>query len=302
MTLLVVLGAQTATVISVLIAANRDFDIRADANLREGSRILTKLRENRAYILRQLILPMSVDEEFLAAVRSQDKGLISEELRKHAAWIDADIAILTDHEGNMVATTGASLPQINDLSNLEKAEHTTISINKDYYEMVSVPQGGENTSDQNPVGRLSMGFLLDDSLAQSFASVAGLEMTLMVLHQPDKNAPLETLLLGSSLPHDTRKLIRDISEKIMRGLDYAGAGEMISSTYLSAGVPYLPKRPDLIAILQVPTTEAMEPFAVLRGTLIQAAATAILGELTKLVVGLYFELVVVVADLHSARS
>lgn len=266
LTLLVVFGTQAATVIAVLIASNRDIDNRADQNLHDGTRIFKQIVANRGELLSRIVQPLSIDREFRKIIETQDAGLISSALGNRATWIGADVALVLDTEGNLIAANGDTIPQNHDLSNLIISGHTSIAFNDKYYEIISVP-----LQNPEPFGWVSMGFAIDDGLAQTLASVTGLEMTLMA-----SNSKQEILLLGSSLSLDERELIVNAAKDVANGMDPLNAAERMRTEFLSVWVPYLPGSNQLFVIMQEPMEEVMAPFAALRGTLLHAAAIAML--------------------------
>ena len=235
--------------------------------IRDGSRIFEKLKENRAYILRQVLLPLAEDSDFLAAMADGNRDQITTALGKRANWIDADIAIASDAQGRILAISGAQITPGQEIRNLSGADYEGLSLNDKYFDLVSVPIGGlaEN-------GSVSMGFALDDSLARRFAAVTGLEMTLMAMMQNG-----QFLMLGSSLPQEQRVLIMDTGNQIAVGMSPKRAAEAMSEEYLSVRIPYFENRQDISAVLQTPLHKAMAPFAAaVKGTLIQAAFTSII--------------------------
>ena len=276
LTLLVVFGTQAMTVIAVLIAANKDTDKRAHESLANGSEVFKRVITNRADLLRRIVKPLSIDNDFRQLVQTHDVNMIATELGDRANWINADIAFVLDRAGNVMAANGDALTQGTDLSDLTQPGHTSIAFNKKYYEMISVPvnpaqDANSDAVPDNVIGWLSMGFELNDGIAQKLASVTGLETSLMARTDGKK-----ILLLGSSLSRDERSAITKASQQIAIGMDPILASDSMKVEYISKHVRFLPDSPELFAVLQIPMAEAMAPFAALRGTLIHAATTAVL--------------------------
>lgn len=268
LTLLVVLGTQVATVMAVLIAANRDIDNRTQEELRDGAGIFSKLVANRADILYKVAKPLSEDAAFRLALEERDTKVIGRELSERALFVDADIALATDSNGKLIASSSNMLGTTEDLRKLMAAEHTSIRFGNDVYEMISIPMTDAEDSDW-----ISMGYVLNDTVAQKFASVTGLEMTLMMASGDDLRG---ISLLGSSLSRDERNIIVETSARIAAGMDPLKAADLLRSEYVSIRVPYLPDSSEVFAILQVPITEAMAPFDRLQGTMLHAASTSII--------------------------
>jgi diguanylate cyclase (GGDEF)-like protein len=279
LTLLVVVGTQAATVAAVLIAASRDIEIRADESLLAGSEIFKNVVVNRGELLRQIIEPLSIDNDFRRHVETNDVNLIATELGKRATWINADIAFVLDPAGKIIAANGDVLTQQTDLSILTQQGHSSIALDDKYYEMISVPMNtaqaiSPSETLSTPIGWLNMGFAVDDGLAQKLASVTGLETTLMA-----QNSQKQIILLGSSLSREQRSLIIRTSQQIANGLDPKSAAKLMNNKYLSKRVSYMPDDQGLFVVLQKPMAEVTAPFAALRGTLLHAASTSLLFSL-----------------------
>jgi diguanylate cyclase (GGDEF)-like protein len=279
LTLLVVLGTQAATVAAVLIAASRDANLRADESLAAGSEVFKKVVANRGELLRQIIKPLSIDNDFRQLVETNDINLIAAELGQRAAWINADIAFVLNPAGRIIAVSGDVLPQQPDLDTLTQSGHSSIALGDKYYEMISVPMNSVQTvasdiAPESSIGWLAMGYAVDDGLAQKLASVTGLETTLLT-----QNSQKKILLLGSSLSREDRTVIIRTSQQVANGLNPRSVAGLMNNEYLSKHVLYLPDRQGLFAVLQQPMAEAMAPFTALRGTLIHAATTALLFSL-----------------------
>jgi diguanylate cyclase (GGDEF)-like protein len=265
-TLLVVLGTQISTVITVLIATSHDVDDRAEEHVKSGSKIFSKMVSNRASLLRQVLQPLSADVAFGNTLATRDTAVIAAELNDRAKLIDADIAMVLDAKGNMIASSNGLTQTDQILTDLIAADHTNILLGNTYYEMITVElnQPGSN-------GWVSMGFVINDGLAQKLASVTGLEMTLIA--SPVKG---DIRLLGSSLSRKEREAMIKIALEVANGLDPMVAVERVRDDYYSIRVPYIKDSRTVFAILQMPTAEALAPYRKLMGALLHAAATALL--------------------------
>lgn len=266
LTLLVVLGTQVTTVIAVLIAANRDIDARAEENLRDGSQMLRKIVDNRAELLRRIVQPLAADANFQSSVKSRNIELVTTELANRAVLIGADVAVAIDKNGAVVGSSGGIIPTGFDLQKLTESDHATLELNGKYYEIISLPLDNETA-----IGWVAMGFALDDGIAQRFAATTGLEMTLMATYSGNNSE-----MLGSSLSRENRALITTISDEIANGMRPQEAQQKMREEFLSVRVPYLDGGDQVFVVMQEPIAEAMEPFKTLAGTLLHAAATALI--------------------------
>jgi diguanylate cyclase (GGDEF)-like protein len=268
-TLLVVLGTQIATVTTVLIVASRDVDDRAEEYVKSGSKIFTKVVSNRASLLRKIVQPLSVDVDFGNTLATGDSSIIAAELNDRAKLINADIAMVLDAKGNMIASSNGLTQTDEILTDLIETDHTNILFGNTYYEMISV-----ELNQSGNAGWVSMGFTIDDGLAQQLASITGLEMTLIA-----SSVKGDIRLLGSSLSRKNRESITNITLEVANGLDPLVAVERLRDEYYSMRVPYIKDSRTVFALIQMPTEEALAPYRRQMGALLHAAGTALLGAL-----------------------
>ena len=190
LTLLVVLGAQVASVIAVLIASAKDANERAYVQMESGTQLFRGIMANREKVLTQSVRPLVADGEFQRAIASGDTERISTELATRIDWADADTAVLIGLDGSVIASAGAAVLNDKLFLKLTQKPRTAITVNNKTYEMVTVP-----VESPGVIAWVSIGFIVDDTLAQQLNTITGLEITFLTGADSDRIS-----FLGSSLP------------------------------------------------------------------------------------------------------
>jgi diguanylate cyclase (GGDEF)-like protein len=266
LTIIVVIGSQIATVSAVLIAAAREANDSAYVQLESGIETFRSVVENHTKVLEQTVRPLAEDDSFKRAIASKNIGLITAELESRANWVDADIALLLDPEGKMTAAAGNQLEQGMLFEKLTKKKRSAITVRNKTFEMMTLPVGKAGA-----IGWISMGYLVDDALANELAAITGLEMTFLTGLDSGR-----IRFLGSSLPRADRDLILNASLQIASGAEMYKSIEKLKSRYISNREYFFPEGDDIFVVVQKPLVEAMAGYETLRGTLLHAASTTLL--------------------------
>lgn len=266
LTLVVVIGSQTATVIAVLIAAAREANESAYVQLESGIETFRSVVENHAKVLQQTVRPLTSEDAFKKAIVSNDLERIAKVLENRAELVDADIAVLLDPDGRVTASTGAQLETGAIFTKLTTHHRSSITVRNRTYEMMTLPVDGPDN-----LGWISMGYLVDDALANELAAITGLEMTFLTGMDSGR-----IRFLGSSLPRADRDLILNASLQIASGAEMYQSIEKLKSRYISNREYFFPEGDDIFVVVQKPLVEAMAGYETLRGTLLHAASTTLL--------------------------
>ena len=266
LTLLVVLGAQVASVIAILIAAAEDANERAYVQMELGIQLFRSVVANREKALSQSVIPLAADGAFKRSIASGDTDRISAELTKRIGWVDADVAALIALDGSIIASAGEA--RLNDSSFLKLTEkpRASVTINNKTYEMVTVP-----VESPGVIAWISIGFVVDDALAQELGAITGLEMTFMTGMDSGR-----IRFLGSSLPRADRDLILNASLQIANGGEMYKAIEQLKTRYISNREYFFSEGDEIFVVLQKPLVEVMAAYEALRGTLLHTAATTLI--------------------------
>jgi diguanylate cyclase (GGDEF)-like protein len=266
LTLFVVLGAQVASVIAVLVAAADDANNRAYVQMESGIQLFRSVIASREKALTQTVKPLAADGDFKRAIASGNTDRITKELVTRLEWVDADVAALIALDGTIIASAGSANLQSSSLSKLTKNPRASITINNNTYEMVTVPVEAPGV-----IAWISIGFVVDDALAEELGSITGLEMTFLTGMDSGR-----IRFLGSSLPRADRDLILNASLQIAGGGEMFKAIETLKARYISNREYFFSEGDEIFVVLQKPLVEAMAAYEALRGTLLHAASTTLI--------------------------
>ncbi len=185
---------------------------QAQSQLEVGSRVFEDLMDMRGKRLRDGVQLMSADFGFRDAVASSDASTIRSVLLNHGGRIGASDMFLLSMDGTVVASTVTVIAE----GSKFRFDKSLRDAKRKNQSMVIVPIGGvphllvESTVlAPLPIGRVVMGFSMDDELAQALRSMSGLEVSFltteggqpgrMISTQPEEmRASLMELMLGSS--------------------------------------------------------------------------------------------------------
>ena len=265
LTLFVVLGAQVGSVIAVLIAAAEDANQRAYVQMESGIQLFRNVMTNHEKILNQTVRPLAADGDFKRAISSGDIQRITSELETRIDWAGADLAALIALDGSILAAAGEVQLSDSSLVKLTAKQRTSVTVNNNTYEMVTVP-----VESPGVIAWITIGFRVDDRLAQELANITGLEMTFLTGMDSGR-----IRFLGSSLPREDRDLILNASLQIAGGGEMFKAIDQLKSKYISNREYFFPEGDEIFVVVQKPLVEAMAAYEALRGTLLHAASTTL---------------------------
>ena len=259
--LVLVFVCQAVTVIAVLLQAHADAKVRAIHSLAVTSGVLRSYLESRHQQLATTVDILASDFAFRKAVATRDTSTLESALRNHASRVDATYAVIYGSDGEVVAATSDSAPRLDRATVLASGESTSDS--------VLTEQGGEVyqsvlVSMRAPlqIGWASMGFRIDDALAQQLKGVTGDDVSFAVVRDHTVS------VAASTLPRERRD---ELASHLSGGpiADDAMADYFLQSELVSArGMPVL-------AVLLRPRQEAMAVFdALLRSMLMLGALSA----------------------------
>ncbi|WP_345817100.1 EAL domain-containing protein (plasmid) [Paraburkholderia sp. PREW-6R] len=257
---LLMLAAQLAGfgVISTVIRTNARSN--ADKELVVAERVFRQVLRSNGEKLTQAAVVVAADFGFREAVATHDKNTVVSALRNHGERIDADVVMLADLDGKLVADSrgtshaGAPFP----LSSLIRAaagrgdSSSIVTVDGKLYQVVAVPVKAPVT-----IAWVAMGFLIDDDVAKEMASLTSLNVSFL-----DRRADGRWSVLASSL-HDgehARAGIADIADT-----NYATRVVLLQSS----GEP-------TAVMLQRSLREAMAPFHQLQTALLVITAVGVL--------------------------
>lgn len=199
----VIVLAQLATTVSMLVAAHRTAYVIAEQQLRVADRVIQKVLDSRGQQLRSTVQVLADDFAFREAVATRDKGAIVSALVNHEARGSADLAILLDTAGGIVASTDSSieseapvaLPDLLDAVRHDNRVGAFVKFKGKLMQLAVVP-----LRDPEIIGWVCMGFVVGDDVAAQVQDIAGTEVTL--IQQNSDGAPR---VVASTLPVAERR-------------------------------------------------------------------------------------------------
>ncbi len=268
-TLLIVLGCQAGTVGVLLFATNRSVNASADEQLDSGVSVYQSLLEKRFELLEQKAATMAQSLSFSSAFSDKNLSALTEELKRDAASIDADLALLVRDNGTLLASSMPinEVSESDALAHLSGRSHSIVELDSGIYEFFSYPVAGTKG-----LHWASAGFLLDNQVAQEFAQVIDLDVSLMWLKGPK----LYPSLIASSLSNRDQEALINVSSMVYNGEGHDETVSKLRETIRARRVQFISGRDNLFALLQKTNTEALAPYENLRGSILHGTSTAIL--------------------------
>lgn len=254
--LALVVVLESASYITTRQAIHQAVTDNARSELERGGEVFALQMENRAEQLALSVTVLTDDFGFREAVATGDAPTIESALTNHAARIQADIAIVTDPNGKRVATTaelqqgsGELLADLHNRAGQRGAAYASLLINNRPYQFVV-----SQVRAPHHIATAGMGFEIKDSLSESLKRLTGLDVSFI-----RKSNDSVHYLSGTLDSHDRQALLALL----------VSSGNTLDRTVLEGnGLMLLPvtiaRQPyQLEAILQVPLSQVMEPFAAL---------------------------------------
>jgi diguanylate cyclase (GGDEF)-like protein len=257
---LLMLAAQLAGygVISTVIRSNARSN--AEQELVVAERVFRQVLRSNGEKLTQAAVVVAADFGFREAVATHDENTVVSALHNHGARIDADVVMLADLDGKLIADSrgvsheGAPFP----LSSLIHAaarqgdSSSIVAVDGKLYQVVAVPVKAPVT-----IAWVAMGFLIDDDVAKEMASLTSLNVSFL-----DRRSDGRWSVLASSLPDGAhaRAHSADIADD-----NYATRVVLLQSSGEPAAV-----------MLQRSLREAMAPFHRLQTALLVITAFGVL--------------------------
>ena len=265
--------SQIATLVAVLVTANRDVSDRSKDRLDVGAAVFDQFMRSRDIQLRTTVRVLTADFGFKKAVATMDTETIRSVLANHSRRASADCAFLIGMDGGLIATTEEAGADLADevFMLMETADDTgavawTLDTGDQAYEMVTVP-----VSAPLPIAYVSMGFRIDHSLAQKVKSLTGLEMTIL---NTDLDGKL--VVIGSSLDPANQTLLKNILVDTEPGYGQTAVLELGDLPFLTLRRPFAPDSEELTAVLQQSLHKAMAPYRKLRLAIVSLGSLALI--------------------------
>ena len=178
--------AQIVTLFAVMRTVEKDVDSRARNSLIVGSTVVSEFLASRGEQLRTSVEVLGADFGLKQAAATGDEATIKSVLKNHGRRIHADMGMLVDLDGEIVASTlGTELNEPGDLAFLIDAEdrniETTALFGEAAYHVFVVPLRAPVT-----IGWVVLGFRVDDILENRLSKLTGLQVSII----PTDMAPI----------------------------------------------------------------------------------------------------------------
>jgi diguanylate cyclase (GGDEF)-like protein len=198
-----VVVTQTVTLAAVLASTAHDVESRAAQELRSGGSFAQQLIQFRADQLANGVGVLAADFGFREAVAGGDIPTIISAATNNAQRIGADMVLLTDIHGNVLASTapgglgkGLSLESLLSESKGQRDLPVFRALADRYYEFFLAPVRTPET-----IAWVAMGFAVNDPFALKMRDLVGADVTLVAYGH---EGPAR---IASSLPEPLRKTI-----------------------------------------------------------------------------------------------
>jgi diguanylate cyclase (GGDEF)-like protein len=257
---LLMLAAQLAVyaVISTVIRSNARSNV--EQQLVVAERVFHQVLRSNGEKLTQAASVVAADFGFREAVATHDENTVVSALSNHGERVDADVVMLADLDGKLIADSRGALParaafplrSLIQAAGRQGDTSSIVAVGGKLYQVVAVPVKAPVT-----IAWVAMGFQIDDNTARDMASLTSLNVSFL-----DRRADGRWSVLASSL-HDAahaRASIADVADD-----NYASRVVLLQS----GGEP-------TAVMLQRSLLEAMAPFHRLQTALLVITAFGVL--------------------------
>ena len=195
-----VIATQAVTLFAVLGIIRRDADERARVTVGIGGAVFRDFMKNRVEQLRTTVGVLAQDFGFKQAAATADAETIRSALANQSARVGADIALLLDLEGGVMASSGGSTSfgESRELATLAAAVSeqsigdSVIYLGGVPYQAVIVPLRAPA-----PIAWVVMGFQLDRVLAERIKALSGLDVSIVRMVNRHPSVLTSTLPVGA---------------------------------------------------------------------------------------------------------
>lgn len=263
-----VITIQLLTLFPVLNVLKRSSDQQAQRSVDLAGVVFAEFMTNRKVQLKTTADVIAADFGFKQAVTSDDAATIESALRNHSGRAGADLAVLLDLDGDVIASVGRQRIQGRSLarhvlsSEATPVEHAVAFFEGRPYQTVTVPVRAPV-----PVAWIVLGFAVNDELASHIKDLTGIDATFMRFGLGDVR------VLGSTLPNQQLELAtRGLHLGSAEGAEPAES----AAAYFNLLRPFLDDSDELYLALQLSKSEAAASYLRIRSILFLITAAALL--------------------------
>ncbi|MFI0471174.1 putative bifunctional diguanylate cyclase/phosphodiesterase [Halomonas sp. HMF6819] len=252
--LTVVILSQLVTGAAFLRATQNDIIVKGNQRLEVGANVFHQLLSARGEQLGNNIAILADDFGFKSAVSTQDNETLYSVLANHGTRANADIVLLTDLDGRVLAgshharDSAMPFPQLFERANLNGSAVGVVVTEGEPFEFALLPVRAPHL-----IGWVGMGFLINEAVTSEIKALTGLDVSIVTYQEGRISS------LSSSHPEAlAMALISDNSEQLQNG-DYSLTGQMTpDDEYLSySSTLYAGDRAQTHALLQLSRNELL---------------------------------------------
>lgn len=253
-----VIAAQTVTLLAVLGRTQSAVRSRANELLHAGAAVAKRLLDYRATQLANAVSVLAADFGLREAIASGDRATILSAARNHARRIGADLLLVLDVDGKVMAASRPTAELSSDVVGQlmpETSSSAFLQIDNASYQVLAVPVRAPE-----PLAFVAIGFAVDQRLALELKQLLDVDVAFVV------SAPSTATVAASSLPAAGQRIgseavMRAIAQREPHESQVAGADFLAVSERLAAG-------DHQFAILLLKSMDAVNaPYVELRNTL-----------------------------------
>ena len=266
---------QAASFVAVYLSARNTVIGDARQRLEVGGRVFQRLLDNHINQLDGAVEVLAGDFGFKKAVATRDAGTIRSALLNQATRVNADLAMLVDTDGHIIATSQeetraqAKFPfdSLYDTARRTGNASGTVFYEGQPYELAMVPVYAPL-----PIGWVCMGFAMDQDLAVDLKGLTGLEVSFV-----GRRSGEDGLHMVSTLPPEQQKIL--VAEPWLSAVDREDPAHAVSfadGDYITLPVMLVnDTQSSVTAVLQNSVRVALRPYDVLKGQLLGIGASAL---------------------------
>ncbi len=247
--------AQLVTLFAVMNTVERDIEGRARSSLETGGLVVNEFLASRGEQLRTSVEVLSADFGLKEATATGDENTIRSVLENHSRRVRADMAMLVDLEGGMLASTldlaTRRLPSVTRLlQELDgRGVESTAVIDGIAYHIFVVPLRAPVT-----VGWVFLGFRIDDLVAARIAGLTGLDVSIISVQTAGAAIIASTTTDFAAGKIAAERLVFGVPEGAVFTIDSG------SEHHLALRTPFVAGSPGVVVVLNRSLREAMLPY------------------------------------------
>lgn len=255
---LVVLTSGVATGVAVLISAKSAVERQTERELVVAKSVFDQLVAQRFTQLSDSVTVLAADFGFRQAAATGDEPTIASVLENHSVRVGADLSVLIDLDGNLLARSGeapglGSGPDWRELvTQLRRDDfiQSVSAIDERPYQLVAVP-----VMAPEKISWLMMGFAIDDELVSELKAITGLDLTFF--GPSNAGYPVAATTLDAAHGNQLQSAVERLANVGNTQLQSLALAE---EDFLALVEVFGADPARLLAVLQLSLTEAFAPY------------------------------------------